>query len=267
MMKQRIQIYTLILIISLLLFSGCTQTTPAETNQAEQTSEEEIIVTEEEAPEVEAPTEVPPSATPEPTLTNTPEPTPTSTPRTILLEDDFSDVGSGWERYRQFDGVLDYLEEDEVYQMQLPNEDNFFWVSLDTTYLDLALTVEAAQMAGPEGSMFGVLCRYDDADLTSVVFAVTSDGQAGVGTIENFAFQPLPGGELASFDVINTGLGAVNTLEASCVGQQLIFMVNDALLFDLTAPDLVGDDIGLFVDSSQGGGVDVYFDNLIIYQP
>ena len=99
----------------------------------------QIDLTTEEATRI--PTELPPTATIPPT--NTLEPTLTATPRTILWQDDFSDVTSGWERYRQFDGVLDYLETDEVYQMQLTQQGNFFWVYLYTTFTDLVLSIDA----------------------------------------------------------------------------------------------------------------------------
>jgi hypothetical protein len=185
----------------------------------------------------------------------------------VIWEDDFSDVTSGWERYQALDGTLDYLEAEGIYQMLLTQEDSFFWVSLDENFSDLMIEIEASQMAGPEGSLFGVMCRYDPATLNGIVFLITSDGQAGVGTMENFDFNPLPGGELASFEAVLTGLEVVNTLEAACVGEQLAFSVNGERLFELPSPDVQGDDIGMVVDSRMGAGVDVFFDNLVIYQP
>jgi hypothetical protein len=103
--------------------------------------------------------------------------------------------------------------------------------------------------------------------VTGIVFLINSSGQASVGTIVDLAFQPLPGGEFTDFTSINTGLAADNTLEAVCAGDQLQFSVNGELLFDLPAPEIYGGAIGLVVDSELGEGVDVYFDNLVIYQP
>ena len=259
-----------VIVLTLIIFSAACS--PAETTLSddeyaiEETAIENsdnIILTTEAA--TSYPTELPPTATLPPT--NTSEPTLTATPRTILWQDDFSDVNSGWERYRQFDGVLDYLETDEVYQMQLTQQGNFFWVYKYTAFTDLVLSIDATQMAGPDGASFGVICRFDRPNVTGVVFLISSNGQAGVGTIEDLVFQPLPGGELTDFSSINTGLEAINTLEAACVGDQLRFSVNGDQLFELSAPDIYGDAIGLVADSALGEGVDVYFDNLVIFEP
>jgi hypothetical protein len=43
--------------------------------------------------------------------------------------------------------------------------------------------------------------------------------------------------------------------------------VNGELLFELPAGDALGEDIGLAVATVQGAGTDVYFDDLIIYEP
>jgi hypothetical protein len=261
-MLKKILMVTLLVSLAL----GAAACTPQETLPPAPAETEEAPTTPPETePPTQAPTEAPPTATPEPT--DTPEPTPTATPRSILWEDDFSDVNSGWERYREMDGVLDYLEAEGVYQMQLLVEDNLFWVMRDETWRDLVLEVEMTQKEGPEGSLFGVMCRYTPETLNAIVFVITSEGQAGIGTMENFAFNPLPGGELAEFTAIQTGLDATNILEAGCVGETVSLGVNGEILLTLPAPEMAGDDLGLVVASTMGAGVNVYFDNLVIYEP
>ena len=110
------------------------------------------------------------------------------------------------------------------------------------------------------------MCRYDPQSNQGFVFLISTTGQAGVG-LNDQGFKPLRGGELAYFDVIATGMNAVNTIEAGCVGDTLTMHVNGEELFSLPAGGLTGEDIGLAVVTVMGPGADVYFDNLTIYQP
>ena len=225
------------------------------------------VVTEPTAPlnvetETEIPTEEPLPATP----TMTEAVIPTATPRTVLWKDDFSDVNSGWERYRQYDGVLDYGEAEEVYQMLVNAEDNLFWVMKDEDLVDVSLSVEAWQVGGPEGSLYGLMCRYDPNMMNGYFFLISSRGEAAVGTFDR-GYQPIAGGELATFDAIQTGLDVKNTITASCTGDALTLSVNGEVLFDLPSTGLTGGDIGMAVATPMGIGADVYFDNLTIYGP
>jgi hypothetical protein len=208
-MLKRIGI-TIVLIILIMIIGACTPSATTVEIEAE-----EVITN----PPVEEETEeeMPPTATMEPT--DTPEPTATS--RSILWEDDFSEVTSGWERYREIDGVLDYVQTEEIYQMQVNADNNLFWVMKDEDLVDVTMSVEAWQVDGPEGSLYGLMCRYDPSIMDGYFFLISSQGEAGIGTF-NFGFEPIPGGELAVFDAIQTGLNAKNTITASCTGKALI---------------------------------------------
>lgn len=252
MMDKR-GIVILLMVGLLVLAAGCTSPSTEETKQPESQMTEEAT---------EPSTEQPEMATEAPTATETP----TEAPREVLWMDDFSDVNSGWEHYREFDGVLDYVEDEGVYQMQVQAENNLWWVYKDETLSDVTMSVDAWQVGGPDGSLYGLMCRYDPETLNGYVFLISNDGQAGVGLNEQ-GFKSLRGGELATFDVINTGMNARNTIEVSCVGETVRMSVNGELLFELPAGDALGEDIGLAVATVQGAGTDVYFDDLIIYEP
>ncbi|MDY6873940.1 MAG: hypothetical protein SVR81_08250 [Chloroflexota bacterium] len=236
----------------LVLLTGCASPSMDETRQPE-------------SPVTEPATE-PPTAQSEISTEETITETPTEAPRDVLWRDDFSDVTSGWERYRKLDGVLDYVEEEGVYQMQVQAENNLWWVYKDEALPDVTMAVDVWQVGGPDGSLYGLMCRYDPDTTNGYVFLISNDGQAGVG-LNDQGFRSLRGGELAKFDVINTGMEARNTLEVSCVGETLKMSVNGELLFTLPAGDSLGEDIGLAVATVQGSGADVYFDNLTVYQP
>jgi len=250
----------LILSMLVILSGACTSKVATEAPPADTEEIENSEISQETEPEIEF------TATHTPEPTNTPEPTPAQ--RTIIWEDDFSDVTSGWERYREFDGVLDYLEEEEVYQMRVLAENSIWWVWMEEEWFDIGMSVDAWQVDGLEGSLYGLMCRYDPNTNDGYVFLINTEGQAGVGIIgDNFDFEALPGGELTDFDVIQTGLNVKNTLEAVCMGEALKMSVNGELLFDLPAVGFAGDDIGFSVVTIVGGGIDAYFDNLIVFEP
>ena len=252
----------------LIMCTACSPEAAPEPAPPEDNQQDTIGMVEEIVPptdDLDPTTTIEPSNTPEPT--STAEPTPTTKPIRILFEDDFSDVTTGWERYRQIDGILDYHETMEVYQLQLTQQGDFFWVYLYTDYTNLVMRVDVTQVAGPEGAAFGIMCRFDRPQVNGVVFLITSSGQAGVGTIEEFRFAPLPGGEFTDFNGINTDLEAMNTLEAACAGDQLRFSANGQVLFNLPAPDILGNAIGFVADSELGAGVDIHFYNLVVYEP
>lgn len=256
-MSRKIRIL-LLLVCLLLVNSACTHNPVSETSAADAVEVEETEEVLESEPAVEdTPTDAPES-------TQTTAPTPTA--RAILWEDDFSDVTSGWERYRQLDGVLDYGDEEDIYQMQVSVEGNLFWVMKDEDLVDVTMSVEAWQVGGPEGSLYGLMCRYDPDVMDGYFFLISSQGEAGIGTF-NFGFEPIPGGELTAFDAIQTGLDAKNTLTASCTGETLTLSVNGEVLLELPATGLTGGDIGMAVATPMGKGADVYFDNLVIYAP
>ena len=237
----------------LLFISACTPQTVVDTDVPEdvETKEATEVTTEEHSLET-------------PLVTK--EVIPTATPRTVLWLDDFSDVNSGWERYRQYDGVLDYAEDEEAYQMQVNVENNLFWVMKDEDLVDVVLSVDVWQVGGPEGSLYGLMCRYDPNVVNGYFFLINSLGEAGVGIFDR-GFQPITGGALTAFDVIKTGLDVKNTITASCNGDSLTLSVNGEVIIELPATGLTGGDIGLAVATTMGAGADVFFDNLVIYQP
>ncbi len=261
MMKKSIGMIVLLL-LTLLVVSCSPQPTPEPVETVEDTADVADAAEETEAPP--EPTEIPPTPTTDPTPTPTAEPTPT--PRTVLMSDDFSDVNSGWERYQEFDGFLDYVEEEAVYRMLVLPEDSLWWVSRDETLPSVVMEVDAWQVDGPEGSFYGLMCRYDPGAFDGIVFAISSDGKAGIGTLSGNG--PLPEADWTPFDVIETGLNAKNTIGAHCLPDKLMLVVNGEELFEIPALGLTGDDIGLVVGTTVDvGGADVYFDDLVIYEP
>lgn len=213
--------------------------------------------------EAATPTEQP-TNTPVPP-TDTPEPTPTPQ-LTVLLEDDFSDVNSGWERYNQMDGMLDY-DGEGGYRMFFEISNNLFWVEKELLeQADVIIEVDLTQASGGADATFGVMCRMDD-NANFYFFGITGDGQYGIGIQENWQRTWLGTGQLeTNADILPTG--ETNRLRAACVGSTLSLTVNGReylVVNDETLMD--GDNFGMFIASAEEPGNDVTFDNLVVYQP
>jgi len=254
----------LVLAMIIVLLAACTTAAkptlapvPGE-EQSEQETQPTTLPT-----EAATPTELP-TNTPIPP-TDTPEPTPTPQ-LTVLLEDDFSDVNSGWERYNQMDGMLDY-DGEGGYRMFFEISDNLFWVEKELLdQVDVIIEVDLTQASGGVDATFGVMCRMDD-NANFYFFGITGDGKYGIGIQENWQRTWLGSGELETGTII-LPTGETNRLRAACVGSTLSLSVNGEEILVVTDETLMdGDNFGLFIASAEEPGNDVTFDNLVVYQP
>ena len=107
------------------------------------------------------PTRLPASAAP-PTHTPQPEPTPLAEPGAVLFEDDFSDVGSGWDRVHDADGGTDYFH--GAYRISADKPSVDYWANPGRVLQDVRVSVSAFKAAGPDDNDFGVICRYRDTE-------------------------------------------------------------------------------------------------------
>ncbi len=199
----------------------------------------------------------------------TPEVLPTSTP-ILLFADDFSDPNSGWERYREFDGILDY--ENGGYRMLVDTVNNMFWVqaNLAEPLADVVVQVAVTRLSGPQDAPFGVICRLDDQN-QYYYFFITSNGGYGIGK------QIAQGGFLSSqligmdapgvSDAIHGSENEINEIVASCAGQRLSLMVNGQLLVEVQDGDILQGDVGLLAGVRAEPKIDVWFDTIKVMKP
>ncbi len=223
-------------------------------------------------PEQESPTELEP-VEPMPTATHTaPPPPPTETPtlapsptptRKVIAEDDFSDPNSGWEHYRQADGVLDY--EQGGYRMMIQATDNLFWVNAGVDLADVRLEADVQKLAGPERDRFGLLCRLN-TQYNYYVFLISSQGEYGIGIVENLNLRLLGEGNLGVSEAIRPGL-EINHLAVTCLGNTLTLEVNGQPVISVEDDTISAGDVGLVVGSYDQPGVDVLFDNFVLMEP
>jgi hypothetical protein len=121
-----------------------------------------------------------PSPSPAP-ATPHPESTSLAAPGALLFEDDFSDVGSGWDRVDNGEGGTDYFGGTYRIWADKPSVD--YWGNPGRVLQDVWISVAASKAAGPDDNDFGVICRYRDTE-NFYALLISSDGFYGIQKFE-----------------------------------------------------------------------------------
>lgn len=194
---------------------------------------------------------------------STPVALPTPLPSgAVLFQDDFSDPASGWNRLLVGEGVMDY--DGGGYRILVNAQEMNFWATPRRDFADVRIEVDAGKLAGPDENRIGLVCRFNGSDY--YFFIMSSDGFYGIGIFSGGQAALLGQGEMLSATSINQGV-AVNHLRADCVGDQLTFYVNGFQLAQVQDATLTTGDIGLLAGTFATPGVDVVFDNFVVFQP
>jgi Raf kinase inhibitor-like YbhB/YbcL family protein len=254
-------IKTEIYYIFLILMMVCTSCSSESTATPAEISDPTAVPAEQSAISPTTPSE--PTIAP-PTEVHPTEVLPTEEPWELVLEDDFEDPNSGWERYREFDGILDY--EEGGYRMVIEVPENLFWVNANQEFADVRVEVDAKVIGGPEANRYGVLCRLGGEDFDHYFFLISSEGTYSIGKQIGWELEVLSESTEPS-DVINRGIEEYNHIRADCEGDVLSLFVNGELLLEVQDPDLQKGDVGMLTGTVGEAGVDVYFDNIEVYIP
>lgn len=182
----------------------------------------------------------------------------------LIYEDDFSDLGSGWQTWHdEFGSVIDYQNGGLRFFVNRPNID--YWSIQKAVYGDVRLEVEAIKINGSDNNQFGLVCRYKDND-NFYALIVSSDGYYGILKIKSGTYQLISSETLQYSDMIRRGR-AVNLLQADCIGSALTLTVNGETLVTVTDSDFEEGKVGLLTGAYDTAGVDVLFDQFKVYQP
>ena len=211
-------------------------------------------------------TPVPPPATP----TLTPEPTrtplPTETPRLTPLpyfSDDFSDPNSGWDRVNYSERITDY--QDGYYRIRVSNINSDAWANPYLNLSDTIVEVDTFWVGGPYDNDFGVICRYQDVD-NFYFGAISSDGFAAIIHLLNGNYNVIGTDGMQPYPAIFQG-DQLNHIRFDCIGSTLTLYANGHQLISVTDTSLRAGDVGLIAGTFDQGGVDIYFDNFVVYVP
>ncbi|MBN1305878.1 MAG: hypothetical protein JXA13_15685 [Anaerolineales bacterium] len=181
----------------------------------------------------------------------------------VLFQDNFSNPSSGWQRASTVGGILDY--DGGGFRFMVTAPDFNFWSVPGLNLQNVIVDVDVGRLAGPIENRMGLLCRYRDEG-NYYFFAISSDGYYGVGKVVNGTLSLVGQAEMNYTPAINQGMTA-NHLHAECVGNQLIFYINEKPVALVTDFDLAEGDVGLLAGTFDETGVDVIFDNFIVTKP
>jgi hypothetical protein len=189
---------------------------------------------------------------------------PTAQSGQVIFQDDFSNSNGGWETWSDKNGS--YIAYQSGGLRMFINQTQYdYWTTPSKTFGNTRVEVDAAKLGGPDDNDFGVICRFQNRDNYYALLA-GSDGYAGIIKVKAGEISILSGKELVFSESIQRGQ-AGNRLRADCSGSNLALYANGQLVAQAVDPDFVEGEIGLTAGAFSQPGVDIYFDNLTVYQP
>ena len=188
---------------------------------------------------------------------------PESTAVGILFQDDFSETGSGWDRYVSEIGSTDYNH--EAYHIIVNEPITDLFANPYVSYKDTIIEVKAARVSGPLDNSYGVICRYQDEE-NFYAALISSDGYAGIFEVYDGKYKLMGHDEMIPVPAILGGT-AVNLIHFECIGSSLALAVNNEPVDAQTDKSFESGDVGLIAGTFQEPGVHIAFDDFIVRQP
>jgi hypothetical protein len=207
---------------------------------------------------------------PAPTATSAPPMLPVivaptvSSAGSILFQDNFSNPTSGWERVNLGNHVADYVENGYRIYIDKSYPRHLTWIG--DRYTNISVEVDAKQVAGPDDSFYGVICRAK-AGRGSYTFKIASNGTYA---IDKYVTEPvgesiprISGGELPPNIIKRFDL---NLISASCSNTRLVLSVNGQPVAQVDDQDFSSGGVGMVVSvgPSSRNGIDVLFSNFVV---
>jgi hypothetical protein len=146
------------------------------------------------------------------------------------------------------------------------NEINFaYWTTPGKQFGDVRVVVSGSRLGGPDDNYFGVICRFQPPE-SYYGFLISSDGYYGIIKVLDGKFQLLGVQNMQYSDAIIQGR-ATNRVRGDCIGNQLTLYANGIQLISAEDSEFATGDVGLIAGSHEIWGVDILFDDFIVYQP
>jgi hypothetical protein len=196
-------------------------------------------------------------------LQSTPKAVTTTQAGVVLYQDDFSNPSSGWDTWSQNGSLVTYQNGG---LRILVNEIQYdYWSRPGVHFNDSRAEVDIRKLAGPDDNDFGIQCRFRDQN-NYYAFLISSDGYYGIVKVKDGKYAIISGTSLQYSDAIQKGQ-ASNHVRAECIGQSLTLTVNGQKLAEAQDTDFSAGEIGLTAGAYNKPGVDVSFDNFVVYKP
>lgn len=184
-----------------------------------------------------------------------------------IFQDDFSgEQNCGWLEYNRGGAVV--AIQDGAMRISTSSPGEIWWTNPERQFDNVVIDVATKQVSGPDDNAYGVICRYQDEE-NFYLFLISGDGYYAIGKYQSGKDRVTyltEDGQFAQSDQINQG-AASNSLQASCIGNELSLAVNGYPLLTVTDSEFASGDIGLAVSALQQGTVEVDFDNLRVTAP
>jgi len=193
--------------------------------------------------------------------TPTPAPTPSAPSGTVLFKDEFDANTTGWDRFANEGGIMDYFEGGFRILVQKPGLN--FWSTPHKNYSDVHIEADVIKLAGPDENRMGIMCRYQSGNY--YFFIISNDGYYGIGKFIKGQTVLLGQEQMQTSSLIQPNV--VNHLRADCVGNTLTFYVNSNQVATVQDGDLSSGDVGMLAGTFTQPGTDVSFDHFIVTQP
>lgn len=181
----------------------------------------------------------------------------------VLFSDDFSDRSGGWSRVSNEGGIVGY--DNGVFRILVNAPGYNYWATPGLNFADTRIEVETGHFAGPVSNRLGLVCRYQD-DRNYYFFVISSDGFYAVGKVSGGETIHLGQAEMQSSQAIKTD-DPVNHLRADCIGDTLTFFVNGFPVALVHDDQFARGDVGLLAGAFEETGVDIIFDDFVVYKP
>jgi len=180
----------------------------------------------------------------------------------VLYQDDFSSIASGWNRVQNEGGIMDY--DGSGYRILVTARESNVWSTPKRDFRDARVEVDAGKLGGPDANRIGLICRADGE--SHYFFIIGSDGYYGLGIFTNGAAALLGQSTMQSSDAIHTG-AAINHLRLDCSGRGLTGFVNGVQVARVQDETLASGEVGVLAGTFDEAGADIVFDNFVVLQP
>jgi hypothetical protein len=181
----------------------------------------------------------------------------------ILFSDDFTGASS-WHQLSNALGSKITLEHQGL-RISVNMADYDYWTTPGKSFNNVIVAVDGSKLGGPDNNVFGVICRYQSSE-KFYAFLISSDGYYGVLKVKEGNYLLLSGPNMAYSEHIIQGRGT-NRIRADCSGWSLSLFVNGVQLVNVSDLEYLYGDVGLIAGTEEEPGVDILFDNFVVYAP
>lgn len=180
-----------------------------------------------------------------------------------LFWDDFSNASGNWPRVSGPNGDLGIAS--GTYQIQVHSTQFVVPATPKHPFRDVQVEADATRLAGPLQNLFGLVCRSRDSN-NFYFFAISSDGYYALGKIKDGKVSLL-GQEMMAYNAAIIQGDSPNRLRLDCIGETLMGYVNQQGIATGADADFTSGEVGLVAGAYEIPGVQVAFDNFVVYKP